>query len=45
MSKKVIAISLVLIFLTAIGCSSNRRKYNKPRNGGQRISSKESLRR
>jgi len=45
MSKKVIAISLILIFLTALGCSPHKMKYNKSRNGGKRINSKESMRR
>jgi len=45
MSKKVIAISLVLIFVTALSCSSNKMKYNKSRNGGKRVNSKESMRR
>lgn len=45
MSKKYPALVLVIIFLAALGCQSNRMKYNKPRNGGKRITSKESMRR
>lgn len=45
MSKKTLAISLVITFLIGLGCSSNRMKYNKSRNGGKRITSKESMRR
>jgi len=45
MSKKILSILLLFIFLVGVGCSYSGPKYNKSRNGGKRIVANGNMRR